>query len=523
MQPTESARNKMRKLKLTFVVAALIVHITGCSLLTDSNLSPAALMRHVTDANAAESKGFDAAADSLEKNKVANPPARTIRFDGHEIVLGDAESQVIDSERLLGMLEPLVAKERFQSAAQIVERHRESSERLLTERWATSTDDPTIKLVAGVLSKRSSKPVASWSSLLKFAKEQPIASKNYLELRNAFAAELRTSDPSNDRTTQLQQAAQKVGHPLVRIDALRLLGLRELVADRNGWAESLCRQAVDVATQANNSLLAAELWLMVAESARRSDQADLATEAWTKGVNLHLSACRKEQPIDVSFWLLADHIRPESLAWPPELIDVLGSYATALGCSLDNDPEVVLWTGIAQAQLDRGEMQLALVNFKKAETLAEGNDDMWLRIAQSKCLAGMSQAPAAAAILSGPAASSDTVISAAATAAMGSIKLQAGAYQQGAQLLHKALSQSAAADWPAKNQSLADLALAQLIIGDTEPGLAALHAAQRQFEKAGEKQLLVQALDNELRLLEHENRDAEVTALKTRIAQLERL
>jgi len=513
----------MRKHKSTLFVFALIIHVTRCSILTDSHLSPAALLRHVTDSNSAESKGFDAAALSSEKNKVANPPARTIRFDGHEIVLGDAESQVIDSERLLSLLEPLIAKERFRSAAQLVERHRESSERLLTERWATSTDDPTIKLVASVLSQRSSKPEASWNTLLKFAKEQPIASKNYLELRNAFAAELRTSDPTNAKATQLQQAAQKVGHPLVRIDALRLLGLRELVAERNGWAESLCRQAVEVATQAGNPLLAAELWLMVAESARRSDQANSATEAWTTGVNLHLSACRKEQPIDVSFWLLADHIRPESLSWPAELIDALGSYATAIGCSLDNDAEVVLWTGIAQAQFNRGEMQMALVNFKKAETLAEGNDDMWLRIAQSKCLAGMSQAPAAAAILSGPAASSDAVISAAATAAMGSIKLQAGAYQQGAQLLHKALTQSAAAAWPTKNQSLADLALAQLIIGDTEPGLAALHSAQTQFEKAGEKQLLVQALDNELRLLEHERRDEEVTTLRSRIAQLERL
>ena len=262
---------------------------------------------------------------------------------------------------------------------------------------------------------------------------------------------------------------------------------------------------------------------MVAESSRRSDQAASATEAWTTGVNLHLSACRKEQPLDVSFWLLADHIRPESLVWPAELIDALGSYATSVGCSLEDNPEVVLWTGIAQAQFDRGEMQLALVNFKKAETLAEGNNDMWLRIAQSKCLAGMSQAPAAAAILSGPAASSDAVISAAATAAMGSIKLQAGAYQQGAQLLHKALTQSGSSNWPTKNQSLADLALAQLIIGDTEPGLAALHAAQSQFEKAGEKQLLVQSLDNEVRLLEHEHRAAELTALRARISQLEKL
>ena len=511
----------MRKLTRTLLVVAISVNVAGCSILTNSNLSPATLLRHVTDMSSPDSTSNSESAQGT--NKVANPPARTIRFDGHEIVLGDAESQAIDSDKLLGMIEPLIAAERFQSASRVVERFREAGERLLAERWATSADDPAIKLVASVLSKRFTKADANWSSLLKFAKQQPIAAKNYLELRNAFATNLQTNDPSNDDATQLQQAAIKVGHPLVKIDALRLLGLRELVAERNGWAESLCRQAIEQAAQAGNPLLTADLWLMVAESARRSDQATLAAEAWTKAVDLHLSACKNQHPVDVSFWLFADHARPESSSWPTELIDAIGKHATAVGCSLDDDAEMVLWTAVAQAQFDRGEMQLALVNFKKAETLAGATNNLWLRIAQSKCLAGMGQAPAAAAILSGPASSSDTVLSAAATAAMGSIKLQAGAYQQGAQLLHKAITQSAATEWPTKNQSLADLALAQLIVGDTEPGLVALHAAQTQFEEAGEKELLVQALDNELRLLEHEHRDAEVVNLRARILQLERL
>lgn len=510
----------MRKLNRTMLVLALSVHVCGCSMLTD-RLSSTSLLRHVTGLSSGN--GRDGESEIIERNKVANPPARTIRFDGHEIVLGDAESQVFDTDKLLAMLEPLVAAGRFQSAAKLVERHRESSERLLAERWATSADDSVVKRVASVLSKRSTKPEWNWNSLLKFAKEQPNAAKNYLELRNAFAIEMQTSDPSSERATQLQQAAQRVGHPLVRIDSLRLLGLRELVADRNAWAESLCRQAVDVATKAGNPLLASELLLMVAESARRSDQNAAATEAWTQAVISHLSSCKREQPIDVSFWLLAEHIRPESLTWPAELTDAIGVHAAAIGCSLNGSPEMILWASIAQAQFDRDEMQMALVNFKKAETLVEGDDVMWLRIAQSKCLAGMGQAPAAAAILSGPATSSNQAIAAAATAAMGSIKLQSGAYQQGAQLLHKALTQSAASAWPSKNQSLADLALAQLIIGDTEPGLAALHDAQFQFEKSGDRSLLVQSLENELRLLEHEHRDSEVTAIQSRITQLERL
>lgn len=509
----------MRKFYRTLLVLSLSAHVAGCSVLTDT-LSPTSLLRHVT-AMKADSVG--ATTSTTEKNKIANPPARTIRFDGHEIVLGNAEMPVLDTDKLLGMLEPLVADGRLQSAAKIVERHREASERLLAERWATSADDAVVKLAANVLSKKSTKPESSWNSLLKFAKEQPNSAKNYLELRNAFAIEMQTSDPSNDKAAQLQQAAQKVGHPLVRVDSLRLLGLRELVADRNAWAESLCRQAVDVASKSGNPLLAAELLLMVAESARRSDQNSLAVEAWTSAVKTHLASCKKEQPVDVGFWLLAEHIRPEAMTWPAELTDAIGAHSAAIGCSMDGGPEMVLWSSVAQAQLDRGETQMALVNFKKAETLSDGDNVMWLRIAQSKCLAAMGQAPAAAAILSSPAASSNTTIAAAATAAMGSIKLQAGAYQQGAQLLHKALTQAASSEWPTKNQSMSDLALAQLIIGDTEPGLAALHAVQNQFEKTGDKLLLVQSLENELRLLEHEHRDGEVATIKSRITQLERL
>jgi len=394
---------------------------------------------------------------------------------------------------------------------------------LLVERWATASDDPVVRLTADVLSRRSNRPEANWNSLLKLAQEQSGSAKAYQEARNAFAKELQTSDPSNDKATQLQQLAQAVAHPLVKIDSLRLLGLRELVAERTGWAESLCRQAVEVASGSGNNLLSAELWLMVAEAARRSEQGPQAAEAWSTAVALHLASLKKEQPVDVSFWLLAESVRPVGSDWPNELVGVLSPYLAPLGCSSDGGAEMVLWASVAQAQFDRGEMQLALLNFKKAETLVTGNNVMWLRIAQSKCLAAMGQVPAAAAILSGPAASSEPAIAAAATAAMGSTKLQAGAYQQGAQLLNKALTEAGGASWPTKDQAMADLALAQLIIGETQPGLEALHAVQAQFAQSGAKTLLIRSLENELRLLQHEHRDAEATALNTRIAELERL
>ncbi|MCC6511310.1 MAG: hypothetical protein IT423_19570 [Pirellulaceae bacterium] len=455
--------------------------------------------------------------------KIANPPARTIRFDGHEIVLGQAEPTELTPDKLHSLLEPLVAAGRLRSASAIIENHRESAERYLAERWAVASVDPSVVLAAQVLSRRTTDASGSWNSLLKLAQENPTTARPYQQLRNTFAQQLQTSDPSNEQAAQLQQLAQSVNHPLVKIDCLRLLGLRELVAGRTAWAEALCRQAVEAARASGNPLLAAELSLMVAEAARRSDQLSLATQAWSAGVSTHLSALDKSQPIDVSFWLLAEHIRPEGMVWPNELIGALGHHLESLGATSDGGVEMVLWACVAEAQFQRAQMQAALVNFKKAESATQGDNVLWLRIAQSKCLAALGQVPAASAILSGPASSSKPHIAAAATAAMGSTKLQAGAYQQGAQLLHKALSDSSGSTWATKSAAMADLALAQLIIGDTEPGLEALHTVQAQFAQAGDTLMLLRSLENELHLLEHEQRASDVQAVKQRMAELEKL
>jgi len=164
---------------------------------------------------------------------------------------------------------------------------------------------------------------------------------------------------------------------------------------------------------------------------------------------------------------------------------------------------------------------LALLNLKKAETLALGDDVLWLRIAESKCLASIGQSEAAVAILSGPATNPQPAISCAATAALGSVKLQAGAYQQGAQLLNKALKKSTDSDWPSKTQAVADLAIAQLIIGNTDQGLASVHEAQSQFQANADFPSLIQSMENELRLLDHEGRRNDSSALQERMAAIE--
>jgi len=503
------------------LLVLFLLLVMGCSTISMSENSPVRMLRATAD----KVIGIESKSQARQEVKVANPPAKTLRFDGHEIVLGQSENEAISTERLASKIESLIQRQRLQSAANLILLHRESAERLLSEQWASGAEDPVLQLAAEVLSRRSIQRDGSWSKLLETGESHRPAAIQYQNLRNAFAEELQTNDPSDAEAEQLLQASVKVAHPLARLDALRLLGLRELVAGRNAWAESQFRQAIELATSSGNPLIAAELWLTVTEAARRSNQTETASTVWANAIQQHLAAYKPDQPLDVSFWLLADKTRPESLDWPGEISTVLKPHARRIGCTADGRSEFVLWSSIADAQYERGQWQSALVNFKRAETLAESESEsvMWLRIAQARCMAAMGQSPAASAILSGPAASSDPAVSAAATAAMGSIKLKTGAYQQGAQLLHKAVTQSPSATWSTKNQSLADLAVAQLIFGDTETGLSALHEVQELMQKAGERDLLVRCLENELRLMEHEGRAKECGLIREKIIQLERL
>lgn len=504
-------KSKIRKLG----IIVLLVQFSGCSLLTTGGLTPSHLLRvHQADASSASS--------DTNTGKIANPPAKTLRFDGHEVVLGDSASQSLDVDSLYELLQPLIGQQRYRSARELVDLHRETSERMLFERWATDGDDPVILFVSEVLSRRSSNQPTSWKSLLTVAKNQKSHSLQYLTLRNAFAEQLRISQPSEQAVEQLLQASLKVPHPIVRIDALRLVGMHELVADRHAWAESQFRQAIELSMSSGHPLLAADLWLTVCEGARRAGQISAAESAWHNAIELQLGQMSSDQPLAASFWAAAEETKPEMANWPSELAVALRPYVQQLGCQSDLVPDASLYAGLAKVQTMRGQMQTALVNFKRAENLAKGDNVQWLRIAQADCLANMGQTAAASAILAGPAASKNLSLSASAMATMGNIKLQAGAYQQGAQLLNKALAQKTSQPWAGHAKASADLAIAHLILGDTQSGLTALREAQQQLLSAGQIGLLIQSIENELKILEHEQLDAQLAAAQTKLAQLER-
>ena len=126
-------------------------------------------------------------------------------------------------------------------------------------------------------------------------------------------------------------------------------------------------------------------------------------------------------------------------------------------------------------------------------------------------------------ILSSPAASEDPRVRAAALATLGSIKIDSGAFQQGAQILGQALAIESSQPWEGRLDAEADRAIAMLILGDLDQALTELHSVQQRFLLAGRWQSLVQSLENEARLLEVEGRHAQVAQLRERISQLEQL
>lgn len=513
----------MKSLRSVAVCGFTAVLLSGCTLFSrsDSSQSPTELefpSRSLGDASHSD-------ATQKSEGKVANPPVKTIRFDGREIVLGTAEMTPVATDKFCSELSMLLDQEKYLSASLLVSKNRDVAEQAIWERCTDPASERLVAYIAGILSREASTTI-SWDSLLSVWKAQPADRQLYHQARSDAIQRLKSDATSDQGWEQLRIVAERLNHPLVTVDALRLLGLRELVARRHDWAESLFLQSAEIAEQHGDSARAAELWLMAATTANRSERSVEAEKAWRKAVQkqLEYQSYAAARPLNVAFWTRVEEQRPTDVQWPPQLAAALSRFCHPVGCQIspDSPAEFVLWCAVAVEQYKNAQPQLALVNFKRAEKLASGEDAMWLRIAQSKCLAALGQGPAAAALLSGPAASKNPSIAAAATAAIGSAKLQSGAYQQGTQLINKALRDSAEADWPTRIHAEADLALAQLIIGDTDLGLEALHAAQQSYQRQGDFVSLLQSLENELRIVELEDRGEAVDNVQLRIREIER-
>ena len=146
--------------------------------------------------------------------------------------------------------------------------------------------------------------------------------------------------------------------------------------------------------------------------------------------------------MDSVFWLQAERLKPTGVEWPAEISLTVSPWVRRLDFPDPATESTALLAAIAQTQLASGQPELALVAFKRAKSTASSSATPWLRIAQARCLAAQKQFAVATTILSSPASSQDTRVRVAALATLGSIKMHSGAYEQGAEILNRTLTEN---------------------------------------------------------------------------------
>jgi tetratricopeptide (TPR) repeat protein len=271
--------------------------------------------------------------------------------------------------------------------------------------------------------------------------------------------------------------------------------------------------------------------LLTSDAQRRAEDQAAAERVWQDAARLAAELLAPPtQVIDPILWERIAYLRPVRCAWPGETCHALSDANTAFGivadpptasASISSTDEVPLWTAIGHWRLSRNEAQAALVALKRAESLSSqpyvaGR----LQLSQAKALVKLGQSSAATAILIHLASGSDPLVGHAATAMLGTSRLQQGGVQEGFNLLRQAVETDATAVWPERTQAEADLGLAYLLMGDEPSGIRRLHEAQHGFEAAGENEALLQCLENEAAYLEHTKKTDLAKAIRQHIEAL---
>jgi hypothetical protein len=304
---------------------------------------------------------------------------------------------------------------------------------------------------------------------------------------------------------------------------------------RTNEAIAVLVEAAESATTAGLPQMASDCWMMACEASLQIEQVDQARSCWKAGVANQLASIRMRPhdeslpPVDTVFWEQADRlIHPED-SFPTEIGLAFSPWYSRIGIGSDVatsvagtiQPRVALWSSIAEFQLVTGQPHLATLSVKRAEVEADESMKPWLQIASARSLAAQKQDSLATTILAGLASHKRPTVRAASLAALGSIKIQTGAYEQGSGFLIEALNLSEANNWPGQIAAKADLANVRLIVGKLDDALPALHAVQNEMMIAGRWQSLCQSLENEAAILDAERQPDKARLLRERIASIE--
>ncbi|MEM9826756.1 MAG: hypothetical protein AAF958_09215 [Planctomycetota bacterium] len=473
--------------------------------------------------------GTEAAkADDSAERRISNPQAREIRFDGQELVLGGGDCQSIRVATLRETAQDLKSRGRHRSAAETVRLHRRTASRWVMESIETSDRDEMVPWVARILDRGASVPLHT--KFCQAASDAPQAAMQFSTARGESITSLAGGSPAVETIQKLQAAAEQLGTPLASLEAERLTAMSEVVAGQPHAAARRLAGAARLAAQQGAPDPCAQLWLLAAETHLRSEAIEASATAWQNAVRAQLTAMTAQgdgntslPPLDTVFWEQAERLRPPATEFPPEIALAMNSWKLriGIGSDLSVSPKASLWTAVAANQLTLGQAHLATLSIKRAEVEASDAAKPWLQIALARSVAAQGQTPVATTILGSLTSHSDPVIRAASLATLGSIKIQAGAYEQGSRFLVQALATEGANQWQGRLPAEADLANVRLIVGDLQKARESLHSVQQKLALDGRWQSLVQSLENELAMVELEQDPTAVKQLRRRIEEIE--
>jgi tetratricopeptide (TPR) repeat protein len=443
--------------------------------------------------------------------------------------LGEGQEVSLTTGQFLQSVQELLDAQRRVSASRWVARHPEVTLEVLRNMGEMTPPAATLQFLADVHDRQTwlSAAQPGWTDLLALRSRATPEWQAFATARQQFNQLLSEGNPAAAQRLELLNLARATNHPLVMIEALRLQGTAQLLAEDPAAAATSWQEAIALA-EPRSAYLATHLSLLVSDALRRSGDHVGAVNTWLAATRRAIALLEPARPcLDPVLWERIAYLRPVSAAWPEEVVarwQAIDPLPEPVHLSAAERAEACLWNCTGRWYLDRGQHQAALVAFKRAEAAtAHVATQQFLRFRQARALVLLEQAGPATAVLLPMAQDPQSSLSRPALALLGSLRLQAGQPQQGLNLLRRALEPDEHFTWLERPQAEADYALALLMLGEESRGLAQLHHARTQFQAQGEFEALALTMLNEARYLDQLQRSREAQALRSQLTELERV
>ncbi|MDA7977902.1 MAG: hypothetical protein MPJ50_03925 [Pirellulales bacterium] len=523
IQPQSKIRTKLNLgTPLRLLMLLTVVVVVGCSLAP--KLPEGISKSRESKSGAGESTISERADAATQTAIVSNPLAKEIRFSGQELVLGGGTCRALSGDELRQAVRQLLDGEKKRSATAMVNLHVRSAQRMLID-GVGEPNDYVKDFVAGALDH--GKPQSVWTSHRMNCKSRPEVARRFAWAKEQIVSTAQSNGSIEKSIGQLEQAAREMESLPLHIESQRLTALANVAAGNSEKAVTTLASAAELAARSSLPNISSDLWMMACQASMQLENVSQARKCWKAAVANQLTAVRSRPAnqllpaVDTVFWEQAAKLKHPADQFPAELNLAFAPWYSRIGFtpSTETAPQVALWSAVAEFQLTTGQPHLAALSIKRAEVGAAESTKPWLRIALARAMAAQGQESVAVTILGSLNNHSIPAVRAASLATLGSIKVQAGAYEQGSRFLIEALNTQQAGKWPGQLDAKADLANVRLIVGQLDQALLSLHSVQNEMMAAGRWQSLCQSLENEAAILEHEGRHSR--AIRERIRAIE--